>query len=78
MFHTIHHANLKKLHCDSQETNPCCIENDTETVNCRLLFPVSMGLILAFPEVFTSSQKFKTRVHTLLFITMTLRLCSTT
>ena len=40
------HANFKGVRRDSQETKPCQVENDTETLNRGFLFPVSMGLIL--------------------------------
>ena len=28
---TSHHANLKRIHCDSREMKRCCVENDTKT-----------------------------------------------
>ena len=47
-----HHANFKRIHCDSQETKPCCVENDTKTVNRGFLSPVNIGLILVFTQLF--------------------------
>ena len=46
------HANFKRIHCDSQEMKPCCVENDTKTINRGFLFPVSMGLKLVFTQLF--------------------------
>ena len=50
--HQPHHSNFKRIHCDSQETKPCHIENDKKTVNSGFLSPVSMGLILVFTQLF--------------------------
>ena len=50
--HQPHHANFKRIHHDSQEMKPCCVENDTKTVNRGFLSPVSMGLILVFTQLF--------------------------
>ena len=60
--HQPRHANFRRIHCDSQETKPCQVENDTKTVNRGFLPPVSMGLILAFtqllyPKLITRSLK---------------------
>ena len=46
------HTNFKRIHCDSQETKPCRVENNTKTVNKGFLSPVSMGLILVFTQLF--------------------------
>ena len=45
------HADLR-IHCDSQETKPARVENDTKTVNSGFLSPVSMGLIFVFTQLF--------------------------
>ena len=50
--HQPRHAHFKRIHCDSQETKPCHVENDTKTINSRVLSPVSMGLILVFTQLF--------------------------
>ena len=59
------HANFKRIHCDSEETKPCCVKNNTKTVNIGLLSQASMGLVLVF--IYTiilikTSQKSKARV----------------
>ena len=64
-FRTSHHTLLTwREFTDSQETKPCCVENDIKTVNSGFLSPASIGLILVFTIIFfkTSSQKSKTRV----------------
>ena len=38
--HQPHHANFKRIHCDSEETKPCHVENDTKTVVGFCLKPV--------------------------------------
>ena len=50
--HQPRHANFKKTHCDSEETKPCRVENDTKTVISGFLSQVSMGLILVFTQLF--------------------------
>ena len=50
--HQPHHANFKRIHCDSEETKPCHVENDTKTVNSGFLSQASMGLILVFTQLF--------------------------
>ena len=30
--HQLHHANFKRIHCDSEETKPCCVKNDTKNI----------------------------------------------
>ena len=47
-----HHADLQRIHHDSQETKPSCVENDTKTVNSGFLSPVNMGLIFVFTQLF--------------------------
>ena len=44
MFHA---GDLKRIHQDSQEMKPCCVENYAKRF---FLSPVSMGLILAFTQ----------------------------
>ena len=46
------HINFKRIHCDSQEMKPCCVKNDTQTINTGVLSPVSMGLTLVFTQLF--------------------------
>ena len=50
--HQPRHANFKRIHRDSQERKPCCVETDTKTVRGGFLSPVSMGLILVFTQLF--------------------------
>ena len=73
------HANFKRIHRDFKEAKPCCVENNTKTVNSRFLSQASMGLILVFTIILikTSSEKSKTRVGYIIFIIMTLWLCGT-
>ena len=46
------HANFKRIHHDSEETKPCCVENDTKTVNSGFLSQASVSLILLFTRLF--------------------------
>ena len=67
-------ANFKGIHRDSQETKPCRVENDTQTVSRGFLSPVSKGLILVFTRLFYSkllARSLKLGYSTLLSITMT-------
>ena len=50
--HQPRNANFKRICCDSEEMKPCRIENDTKTVNRGFLSPASVGLILAFTQLF--------------------------
>ena len=34
------HANFKRIHSDSEETNTCCVKNDTKTIVGFYLKPV--------------------------------------
>ena len=69
-----HHNNLKRIHGDSWEAKPCCVENDTKTINTRSLSLVSMGLIPVFTQLFESKllRSLKLGYINLLFIIMTL------
>ena len=51
---TSHHGNLKRIYRNSRETKHCRVGNDTKKINSRFLFPVSMGLILVFTQLFKS------------------------
>ena len=46
------HANFKRIHCDFKEVKPCCVENNTKTINSGFLSQASMGLILIFTQLF--------------------------
>ena len=56
--HQPRHTNFKRIHCDSEETKPCRVENDTKTIISEFLSQASMGLILVFTQLCLS----KTRV----------------
>ena len=54
IFHQPHqpsHANLKRIHGDSQEMKPCRVENDTKPVNTGFFSQV-MSLMLVFTQMF--------------------------
>ena len=42
--HQPRHANFKRIHRDSEETKPCLIENNTETVNNGFFISSQYGL----------------------------------
>ena len=46
------HTNFKRTHHDFEETKPCCVENDTKTLNSGFLSQASVGLILLFTQLF--------------------------
>ena len=50
--HQPRYANFKRIQHDSEETKPCCVENDTKTVISEFLSQASMGLILVFTQLF--------------------------
>ena len=35
------HLNFTRIHCDSEETKLCYVENDTKTINCGFLSQAS-------------------------------------
>ena len=75
------HTNFKRIHHNSLEMKPCCVENDTKTASRGFLFPVSVGLTLVFTQLFSSKllpRSLKLGYTTLLSIIMTLRFCGTT
>ena len=79
--HQPRHTNFKRIHHNSLETKPCRVENDTKTASRGFLFPVSVGLILVFTQLFSSKllpRSLKLGYTTLLSIIMTLWFCGTT
>ena len=50
--HQPRQSNFKRIQSDSQETKPCCVENDTKTVNSGILSPVNLCLLLVFTQLF--------------------------
>ena len=50
--HQPRHSNLKRIHCDFEETKPCSVENNTKTENSGFLSSASMGLIIIITQLF--------------------------
>ena len=46
------HADVKRIHRDSQETKSSRVESDTKTVNSAAFSPVSMSLMFVFTQLF--------------------------
>ena len=50
--HQPRHTNLKRIHCDFEETKPCSVENNIKTKNSEFLSSASMGLIIVITQLF--------------------------
>ena len=65
----LRHADLKRIHCDSQETKPCHVENDTKPLIEGFIISSQYWLNICIYTVILirTSQKSKTRVFYLTF-----------